>query len=517
MQNLVDILSLHAMRHPDKTAFIMLDDSGAESDRLTYGALNRDARSIATSLRALTRPAERVLILYGSNLGFIRTFMGCQYADLVAVPTSLPSRHGKNHKRVEHIIKDADVSLIIADDKWATQIRSWLTDTPFDRLPIVSAQECLTGNASSWSRHNICGESISFIQYTSGSTGQPKGVMVRNRNIFHNSCLIRDAMGYDEDLIGGGWLPFYHDMGLIGLVLQPIFLGATAVMMAPMSFIKRPASWLKAITKYRIQASGGPNFGFEHCVSRIRDQDLSDVDLSSWRLCFSGAEPVRQATVERFLARFTRYGLPATSFYPCYGMAEATLFVAGGQPSQRYHTMDVDADRLKNNQIVTAGPTTSRRRTIVSCGVTTGFDVAIVHPRTRCRISSGRVGEVWLRGESIAAGYWGRLELTREIFGAVLQGEPDHVWFRTGDLGFINRDELFICGRLTDIIIVAGRNIYPHDIEAHVVALSPLLEDGSVVALGVDTAGTQSVAIVCEISRRTSQSGNRQDPCQSNS
>jgi acyl-CoA synthetase (AMP-forming)/AMP-acid ligase II len=226
---------------------------------------------------------------------------------------------------------------------------------------------------------------------------------------------------------------------------------------------------------------------------------MAGVDLSCWRLCFSGSEPVREDTIERFLARFARYGLASNAFYPCYGMAEATLFVAGGKSGVRHRTVVVDADKLVNNQVVAAGPASTRRQTMVSCGTAAGFDRAIVDPGTQRRVGAGHVGEVWLRGESVAAGYWKKPDLTRDIFSAELQNEPGLKWLRTGDLGFIDRGELFICGRLKDVIIVAGRNIYPQDIEARVRELHPSLQGGDVAAFGRDAGGSQSVAIICEV------------------
>ena len=499
MESFLDILSRHAAARPDKTAYLMLNDFGAEVDCLTYAELDRDARSIAAALSALIAPQDRALLLHSAGLNFIRAFMGCQYAGVVAVPASLPSRKGQHRKRVEHVIEDAGARVVITEDRLVDDIRSWLKDTPHAGLPIVTTSECLSSDAAGWVRRKSDGD-IAFIQYTSGSTGQPKGVVVRHSNILHNSELIREAMGYSETLMGGGWLPNFHDMGLIGLILQPAFVGGTSILMSPTSFIKRPANWLKMISKYRIESSGGPNFGYEHCLSRIQEQDVAGVDLSCWRLCFSGSEPVREDTIERFLARFGRYGLAANAFYPCYGMAETTLFVAGGKSGVRHRTVVVDADKLENNQVVAAGPGSARRQTMISCGTAPGFDLAIVDPTTQRRLDAGQVGEVWLRGESVAAGYWKKPDLTRDIFGAVLQDEPGLKWLRTGDLGFVDRGELFICGRLKDVIIVAGRNIYPQDIEARVLELHPSLQGGDVAAFGMDAGGSQSVAIVFEVS-----------------
>lgn len=307
------------------------------------------------------------------------------------------------------------------------------------------------------------------------------------------------ASGLTKTLWPGGWLPLFHNMGLIALVLQPIFLGATAVMMAPASFIKQPASWLRTISQYGIQASGGPNFCFEHSLWHIHARDLSGVDLTCWRVCFSGGEPARQDLIKRFLGRFRRYGLRESVFCPCYGMAETTLFVAGCRPYDRYRAIDVDADRLENRQVVIAGPATSRRQTLVGCELASGFDVAVVHPATRRRIGPEYVGEIWLRGGSLAAGYWGRPELSREIFGAVPHNEADRRWLRTGDLGFIERNELFICGRLKDMIIVGGRCLDPDDIERRIPALSPLLKDSSVIAFGIGMDNARSIAIICEV------------------
>ncbi|KWN79892.1 fatty acyl-AMP ligase [Burkholderia ubonensis] len=501
METIVDIFLDHAANRPDKPAFIMLGDKCVELIRLTYAELDRRARSIAYRLARQHPVGARVLMLYPSNVDFAIAFLACQYAGLVAVPVPLPTKLGVHLQRIEHIVSDAGVSVVLTMGKLIGEMTEWLQSPTMREIDCVDSDALDIDDALLWSLPILTDENIAFLQYTSGSTGSPKGVMVSHANLVHNSSLQHRRFLHSPDTPIGGWLPFYHDMGLIGLLLQAFYAGTSLVYMQPISFIRRPINWLKAISHYRIHTSGGPDFGFRHCVSRICDDELKDIDLSSWTICFSGAERVRQETITRFHQRFAQCKLAATAAYPCYGMAEATLFVSGKQPMAPHRTLWVDRGSLSADRIFIRHACDPNATEIVSCGNVIGHEAAIVDPDTRLALPTNHIGEIWIRGRSVARGYWNDDIRSQATFGAVLEGYGTSPFLRTGDLGFMNNGELFVTGRLKDLIVVNGRKIYPEDIEDLIAQIDTNFQQVFGAAFSIDGKEGEALTIVQEVQR----------------
>lgn len=504
MKTIIDILGSHARISPDKIAVIMLGERGEEVGRLTYGALLAQVKAIASRLRRSHGVGERALMLFRPGLDFIVGFMACQHAGLTPVPAPLYTNRSHHWRRIEHICRDAGVSLVLTEPGLQSDIETWLEDSGLDAAPCraFAASAMAMGEGGDASESSARPGRLAFLQYTSGSTGNPKGVMVTHQALMANCTLIAQKYGSSVATVTAGWLPFYHDMGLIGLILESLFLGSTLVLMTPVSFVKRPATWLKAISRYRVETSGGPNFGFQHCVERVRDEDIEGIDLSSWRVCFTGAEPVRQDTIDAFARRFAPYGFRKESFYPCYGLAEATLFVSGGRPGVAHATMTVDREAMESHRVISAEPGEPESCMLVSNGSVEGFDAAIVDPETRTRLPEGRVGEIWVHGASVASGYWGKSGETRETFQATLAGEGGRFYLRTGDLGFLARGELYVTGRLKDLVIVNGRNIYPQDVEQRIGSLDSRFAFGMAAVFAVRGAVTEEIVAVQEMDVR---------------
>jgi acyl-CoA synthetase (AMP-forming)/AMP-acid ligase II len=351
-----------------------------------------------------------------------------------------------------------------------------------------------------WTRPRLGPASLAFLQYTSGSTGKPRGVMVSHGNLLANERVIQERTGHDSDrTVFAGWLPLYHDMGLIGNVLQSAYLGIPCYLMSPLDFVKRPMVWLEAISRYRVTTSGGPSFAYDHCARRVPDDAVGALDLASWDLAFNGAEPVRADVLDRFAGKFARAGFRREAFYPCYGLAEATLMVSGADRLHVPHVVGVARAELGAGRVVRAEGSDAQR--LVGCGrPADDHRVVIVDSERRAPAEPGRVGEIWVSGPSVCAGYWGDAASTAETFGATLPGSADR-FLRTGDLGFITAGQLFVVGRSKDLIIVRGCNHYPDDIERTIERAHPALRVGCGVVFGVDIAGEERVVAVHEIAR----------------
>jgi acyl-CoA synthetase (AMP-forming)/AMP-acid ligase II len=442
-----DLLRVRAAEQPHDRAYTFLGEDGSERASLTYAQLEQSARRIAAALQESRAQSERVLLLYPPGLEYIAAFYGCLMAGAIAVP-AYPPRQNRHVERLEAILRDADARLILTSDAIAAKL---------DRF------DCLSTDAlpdAPFRDVSIAPDDVAFLQYTSGSTSMPKGVRVTHANLLHNEEAIRRAFRVDPSSVVVGWLPLYHDMGLIGNVLQPLYAGATSILMSPVAFLQRPMLWLESIARYRGTISGGPNFAYELVARAAREEETSALDLSSWRLAFNGAEPVRAETMERFSDAFARCGFRREAFYPCYGLAEATLFVSGGSSGC------VDDGR-------------------VSCGVAgAGIDVRIVDAGGNVA-ADGHVGEIVVAGPSVAAGYWRRPEESAETFGARIAGDS-RPWLRTGDLGVMRGGELFVAGRIKDLIIIRGRNHYPQDIERTVERAHAALRAGGGAAFAIE-------------------------------
>ncbi|MFI6345316.1 fatty acyl-AMP ligase [Streptomyces sp. NPDC050560] len=476
----------------DEDAFIFLPDGAAGSgpEHLTYGRLDHEARRIASWLQEHGAGGRQVLLLYPSGTGFIRAFAGCLYAGSVAVPAPLPTEQGQHFARVTGILKDAEAAAVLTDAANAPEISAWLAAEGMTHVHCLATDTDGFGDVDAYRVPDVTPEDLAFLQYTSGSTSDPKGVMVSHANLLANEKAIKASVGADSSTRYGGWLPFYHDMGLIGHILQPLYLGSSAVLMSPVSFLKRPYRWLKMIGDYGVTVGGGPNFAYDLCLRRVTDEQMATLDLSSWQAACNGAEPVRAETVRAFTERFAPAGFRPEAFFPCYGMAETTLLVSGTPRGTRPVVLGVDAAGLERGEL--ADPREgAATRTLVSSGTVRAedFEVRVVDPGEQRERPEGVVGEIWVKGASVASGYWKRPLTNKEIFDAAVKTDEGEStgWLRTGDLGVFEDGQLYVTGRLKELIIFAGRNLYPQDVERAVQASDKSLGIGSGAVFAVDT------------------------------
>jgi acyl-CoA synthetase (AMP-forming)/AMP-acid ligase II len=489
---LVESLLQHADQRADATAYVFLRDDGQEDTR-TFGELVRRARAVAAELQATAAAGDRAILLFQPGLDFVEAIVACFIARVVAVPVS-PMRNARELPRLLGIVQDAGARLVLTTSATHTTLTKMLGGAPPPGgLTLLCTDTVATSRADAFDGPLPDASSLAFLQYTSGSTGNPKGVMVTHANLLHNETVIKTACQLDDSAVVVGWLPVYHDMGLIGNVFQPLFLGIKSVLMSPMTFLVDPAAWLRAISKYRATTSGGPNFGYELCVHRVYPEEIEGVDLSSWRIAINGAEPVKAHVIEAFIEKFGPYGFRPEAFYPCYGLAESTLFVTGGAPDAPVVTLAVDPEALRQNRAVEQPGSSTR---LVGCGRTNmGQSVVIVDPESLRVLPEGQVGEIWQTGGSVTAGYWRKPDATAATFGA-RTADGDGPYLRTGDLGFLKNGELFVSGRLKDLIIIRGRNYYPDDLESAVYQTSPSLRPGGAAAFTRSMDGGESDLIV---------------------
>ncbi|GGL05633.1 fatty acyl-AMP ligase [Streptomyces flaveus] len=482
----------------------------AGTDRLTYAELDRKARDIASWLQHRGLAGRQVLLLHPSDLSFVTAFVGCLYAGAVAVPAPLPSDRERHFERLSRIAADARIGAVLTTAAHADTLRTRLVGRGPHQVPCIATDAGPVGDAAQWHEPALRPDDLAFLQYTSGSTSAPKGVMISHRNLMANEAAIQRALESTPESCFGSWLPLYHDMGLIGHVLQPLWLGARAALMDPGAFLRRPAGWLEMIGEHGVTIGGGPNFAYDMCVRRVKDADLARLDLSGWERACNGAEPVRADTIEAFTRRFAPAGFRPEAFFPCYGMAETTLLVAGTPRGGRPATRTVGTAALEAGELAAPEPGNPHRR-LVSSGVVHAedFEVRIVDPDTARSLAPGRVGEIWLRGPSVADGYWARPDATVETFGARLtDGDDDGNggdggapggWLRTGDLGALADGHLYVSGRLKEMILVNGRNIYPHDVESAVRSADPALGTGAAFAVQSARGGRERLVVVQEI------------------
>jgi len=490
-RTLVQSLQQRAEQTPDQVALRFLAESAEQSIVLSYRDLDLRARTIAAALQANAALGERAVLLFPSGPDYVAAFFGCLYAGIIAVPAYPPESTRRHHQaRLLSIIADAEPRLLLTIASLGDGLAQ-LENAP----PVLSVDTLDAQIADSWRAPDLQPDDIAFLQYTSGSTALPKGVQVSHGNLVANEVLIRRGFGIDvnpDDVIVS-WLPLYHDMGLIGGLLQPIFSGVPCVLMSPAYFLGRPLRWLEAISEYGGTISGGPDFAYRLCSERVSESALARLDLSQWRVAYSGSEPIRLDTLERFAEKFARCGFTANSFFASYGLAEATLFVAGGRRGQGIPALRVDEQALAANR---AEP--GQGSAIMSCGTSQpDHGVLIVDPHTLSELADNGVGEVWASGPSIAHGYWRNPEASAKTFVQ----HAGRTWLRTGDLGFIREGELYITGRLKDLLIVRGHNLYPQDIEQTIEREVEVVRKGRVAAFAVNDQGQEGIGIAAEISR----------------
>jgi amino acid adenylation domain-containing protein len=505
-QTLVELLRRRLPDQFNRTAYTFLVDGETEGVSLTYGELDVKARAIAARLQRLAALGERVLLLYPPDLEYIAAFFGCLYAGAVAVPVFAP-RANRSLSRLQAIAADAEAKVVLTTSAVFSRIEPFLAQvSELHAMHWLVTDNIDEETAQEWKEPYIDGDTLAFIQYTSGSTASPKGVMVSHASILHNERMIQSAFRQTEQSVILSWLPLYHDMGLIGGVLQPLYVGAHCILMSPVSFLQKPLRWLQAISRYRATTSGGPNFAYDMCVQKIDPARRSELDLSSWSVAFNGSEPIRAETLKQFAKAFESCGFQPEAFFPCYGLAEATLFVSGNPVVRPPVIKMFAAESLAKHRVEEqAADADVDVQGLVSCGMTLlGQETLIVNPETSTPCAPNEVGEIWIAGDSVAKGYWNRPEETQNIFHARLTGVSGETFLRTGDLGFLHDGELFITGRLKDLIIIRGRNLYPQDIEQTVAECHADLRRGGGVAFSVEVEGEERLVIVQELERHAS-------------
>ena len=505
---IVGILQNNLAIRPQQTAYTFLADGERESASCTYQTLDLQAKAIAVKLLTKVKPGDRALLVYPYTAGleFIAAFMGCLYAGVVAV-TDYPRQHIKSLSQYQARIVDCQAAIALTTQEFAERVREQLIAHPtvalkLKALPWIESDTVDLNLAGQWQMPQIDGDTLAFLQYTSGSTGQPKGVTITHRNVLHNSEVIYKSFGHHPQSKVLMWLPMFHDMGLIGGVMQPLFAGLPAVLMSPIALAQKPFLWLQALSKYKITTSGGPNFAYDLLCQKITDEQRANLDLSHWEIAFTGAEPVRAETLEKFSQLYEPCGFKKDAFYPCYGMAEATLFITGIDPGKYPTICHLDKKALAEDRVVAVTPEHPDSKAVVSCGHTwLGDEIIIVDPETRIQCQSDGVGEIWARGVGIGKGYYQREEQTAKTFQATLANDSDKTYLRTGDLGFIKNGELYITGRIKDMMILWGRNHYPQHIEETVESCHPALRPNHGAAFSIDVGGEEQLVIAHEINR----------------
>lgn len=500
--SVVHVLSRRAAEHPQRVAFRFLEDGEHESALLTYAELETKAKALAARLLTFTEPGDRALFVYPPCLDFVVAFFGCLMARVVPVPV-YPPRQDRSFERLAAVVRDASATLVLTTQGVMEHSRAG-----FDRLEgcealrWVPTDAVADGEPETRPARTVGAGDIAFLQYTSGSTGDPKGVVVLHRNLVANIDMVYQVLRCPEEFVSVSWLPQFHDMGLIGTTLYPLCAGGTSVQMPPTAFLQRPGRWLEAISTYRGYFTTAPNFAYELCSHKVKDGDLAKLDLSCWALALNGAEPIRHDTLVRFNARFAPAGLAPDALLPCYGMAEATLIITGKPAGRLFTSLRLDRPALERHDVRIVDEEAADAVVAVSSGRSIGDEhLLIVGPETGQPSPPLTVGEIWVSGPHVADGYWGRPEATRETFLATCEASPGGTYLRTGDLGFLHDGELYITGRHKDLVIVGGRNLYPQDLEYTVERASPAVRKGSVAAFSIEGEDGEALVVVAEIER----------------
>jgi acyl-CoA synthetase (AMP-forming)/AMP-acid ligase II len=507
-ETLVALARQRAETDADRPVYTLLSE-GKIAEQLHFGTLCLQASAVAARISEHTAVGDRVLLLCPPGLDYIRAFFGCLFARRVAVP-AYPPRNNRHMLRLLAIIQDCQATCVLTTRALRDKLRASLEASGGQvRAEIIAVDEVELSLGSTWDGPLPRESELAFLQYTSGSTGTPKGVMVTHRNLMVNSAMSGGAFQLTASDVYVSWLPLFHDMGLMGM-LHGVFTGMSTFLMSPLDFVTRPFRWLEAISRYRASISGGPNFAYELCTAKVTEEELHALDLSSWRMAFNGSEPVQAEVLRRFTQRFEPRGFRHSAHYPCYGLAEATLFVSGSAGAREPLIKALSRPRLVEHEVQEVPVSQDDAKLLVSCG--RGFldeVIKIVDAEARTELPEGRLGEIWLSGPHVAQGYWRNEQATAETFQAVLPDDPRR-YLRTGDLGFLDQGELYITGRLKDLIIVRGQNYYPQDIELTAQQSHSVLVAGGGAAFalspsdGAGPEGTERVVLVQEV-RRTAR------------
>jgi acyl-CoA synthetase (AMP-forming)/AMP-acid ligase II len=496
-----DLLRWRALNQAQRQAYTFLE-YGEESERWTYGDLDRKARIVAAKLQEMGAEDQRVLLLYPPGLDFIAAFFGCLYAGAIAVPAP-PPRVNKVSARVSSIIGDAEPIVALTTSALLPVIQRCLME-----IPEAMGMSCLASDslpedlAKEWREPSFSIDALAFFQYTSGSTSTPKGVMVNHANLMSHFENFEQDMAHSDDSVIISWLPHFHDLGLVYGVLHGVYRGIPTYLMAPASFIQRPYDWLHAISRFKGTHTAAPNFAYDLCVRKISPELRDKLDLSRWEVALNGAEPVRAGTLLEFAEYFRPSGFRETTFSPAYGLAEATLKLTASRNGEAPTSCAVNPAALECNRVEDALEGRGKSRIIVGCGrPPADVKVTIADPETLTLCPPDTVGEIWVSGPCVARGYWRRPEDTERAFGARLVDTGDGPFLRTGDLGFMRDGQLYVTGRIKDVIIVAGRKHYPQDIELTVEQSHAAIRKGCCAAFSIEVDDEERAVVVAEVDR----------------
>src|ERR1700722_32662 len=502
-----DLLRERAREKGDLRAYAVLDESADVREEVSYGGLYLSALRVGQALQDRCQPGSRVGIVFPSGINFLTAFFGCVLSGMIAVPMAPPKRNRRN-ERFAAIMRDAAPACALTLKGWTDLLKTTISDAGLAAEVFSITDEQYTSERSQDAKVAIRPEAIAYLQYTSGSIDDPKGVMVTHANVLSNSAFMRYVEENDERTVSLTWLPNFHDMGLAEGLIQPLFSAVPRLIMALAEFLHRPLLWLEAITRHQVTVSGGPNFAFDLCVEKASQKLEWPLDLSSWRVAYNGAEPIRDSTLSRFLQTFSPFGFEERAFYPVYGLAEATLVVSSDRRADLPFRLKVDREQMEQDRVVPAVEGTRSPQTLVASGsIQCGNseyapEVAIVDPASEQPLADGMIGEVYIRGVSVAAGYWNRPQQTADTFAALVRGRSER-FARTGDLGFTWQRKLFLTGRSKDLIIVNGRNIYPTDIEWLAESAHPAIRPAGCAAFAeeIESGREDRIAVVCEVKR----------------
>jgi len=503
--SLVDILSWRAKHQPHRLSYRFLIDGEDQEISITYKGLDLRARSIGATLQNYTSKNDRVVLLLPSGLEFIASFLGCLYAKVIAIPLPPPhpARLKKTLAATLRVIEDASPSVALLNSELLESLNSQSEiKRLLSRLTLIPIdQQDKMEKPDQWIKPETAPDEVAFLQFTSGSTLFPRGVMISHGNLISNLNLIEKSFGQTSNSRTVIWLPPYHDMGLIGGILQPLYTGNIVTLMPHLMFLQRPIRWLQAISRFRATTSGGPNFAYDLCLSKIKPDQCEGLDLSTWEVAFNGAEPINPNTLEKFSKFFAPYGFRPEAFLTCYGLAEATLMVSGGPKARLPKFKRLIKNELENQKaIISTEP--ENTVLIVSCGEISELStLKIVNPETLKPCAPDEIGELWINGPSVALGYWNNPLETASTFHAQIGDSSNFSFLRTGDLGFINNGELYITGRLKNMIIIDGKNYYPHDIERTIEEFHPNIQSGGCAAFSVENSGKEFLVVIVEIRR----------------
>lgn len=508
----IEVVKNHVISTPDHVVFRFLSDGVNESESLTFQQIETRSKALGATIQNYGSKGDNVLLLFQPGLSYVASMFACFYSGFAAIP-AYPPRRNKGIDRIYTIIEDSGTTICLVSQQVYNDIqRNFKNDGILSRINWIVYEKITNNCASDFRETKILPGDVALLQYTSGSTGNPKGVLVTQLNLLYNSEYIRQTMGLDRNTVGVHWLPIFHDMGLIGGLLQVAYLGAINIGMPPTEFLKNPLNWLKAIDKYGGTCTGGPDFTYNYCSQKITDDECRDLDLSTLKVLYSGSEQIRKSTFKQFSDKFAISKFKEEQFYPCYGMAETTLIVTGGLYNSAPKYLNIDSKALSNNQIVVLDEHSKEGTKLVGCGHTWMETVVeIVDPFSMKIMSQNKVGEIWVSGPTVAAGYWNKLEETERVFGAKISDTNEGPFLRTGDLGFFHENELYITGRIKDLIIIRGVNYHPNDIEFSIQNVIPEVRQNGGAAFSITDDNVEKLVVVQELERTALRNNNHDE------